>query len=58
MIHMKNAVSGGDMWVDESRLAEYLSAGHRLAEEAKETPPAEPAKEPETPKRPRKRATK
>lgn len=39
MIRLIHARSGGEMWVHESRLDEYLAAGHRLAE-----PPPSPAK--------------
>jgi len=31
MIRLVNRQTGGDMWVHESRLDEYLAAGHRLA---------------------------
>ena len=31
MIRLVNRNTGGDMWVHESRLDEYLAAGHRLA---------------------------
>ena len=31
MIRLINAYTGGDMWVHESRVPEYLAAGHRLA---------------------------
>lgn len=36
------------MWVDESRLAEYLSAGHRLAESEEPRNDAKPPKTPES----------
>lgn len=31
MVELIHARSGGAMWVDESRLNEYLEAGHKLA---------------------------
>lgn len=31
MIRMVNRLTGGDMWVHESRVEEYLAAGHKLA---------------------------
>jgi len=31
MVKLIHARTGGTMWVAESRLAEYLGAGHRLA---------------------------
>lgn len=31
MIRLKNRNTGGDMWVSEDRLSEYLAAGHSLA---------------------------
>ena len=31
MIRLVNRMTGGDMWVHESRLDEYLEAGHKLA---------------------------
>lgn len=31
MRRLVNKLTGGDMWVDESRVDEYLAAGHRLA---------------------------
>ena len=31
MIKLVHAITGGDMWVHESRLEEYLAAGHKLA---------------------------
>ena len=32
MIKLINKLSGGDMYVHESRLEEYLKAGHQLAQ--------------------------
>lgn len=37
MIRMINRVTGGDMWVSDERVEEYLRAGHKLA------PPPAPA---------------
>ena len=31
MIKFVNRLSGGEMWVHESRVDEYLRAGHKLA---------------------------
>ena len=31
MVEMINALTGSRMWVHESRVEEYLGAGHRLA---------------------------
>lgn len=31
MRRLINKLTGGDMWVDESRVDEYLAAGHKLA---------------------------
>lgn len=32
MVKMTNALFGNEMWVDEKRVEEYLSAGHKLAD--------------------------
>ncbi|MBQ1429831.1 MAG: hypothetical protein IIZ06_09215 [Kiritimatiellae bacterium] len=53
-ITLINALTGTEMSVPESRLDEYLKAGHRLANhqpEAEPPKPAEPAPKAETPKR-------
>lgn len=44
MRHLINRL-GGDMWVADDRVNEYLAAGHRLAASAEK--PKEPAEEPE-----------
>ena len=44
MIKLINRHTGGDMWVHESKLDEYLAAGHKLAAEP------EPVKKPTTKK--------
>ena len=31
MVKLINAVTGGEMWVHESRVDEYLARGHKLA---------------------------
>lgn len=31
MVKLRHARTGGDIWVHESRLEEYLAAGHKLA---------------------------
>ena len=46
MIRMLNKVTGSTMWVHESRLEEYLEAGHRLASFPDKPEPAEPVKRP------------
>ena len=51
MVKMINKRLGNDMWVEDSRVDEYLTAGHRLAKEPKK-PTA--AKKPE----PKKKRTK
>ena len=35
MKHLINKLTGGDMWVHESRANEYLAAGHTLAADSK-----------------------
>lgn len=42
MIKLINANSGGEMWVHESRLDEYLAAGHKLAAPPMPEPPKRP----------------
>lgn len=44
MVKMINALFGGEMWVAEDRVEEYLNAGHRLAEPPKAKPAKKPAK--------------
>lgn len=39
MIKLINATSGGEMWVHESRLDEYLALGHKLAAPPMPPPP-------------------
>ena len=46
MIKLQNARDGGEMWVHESRLDEYLAAGHKLA--APPMPAPKAAKVPES----------
>ena len=54
MIRLQNARTGGEMWVHESRLDEYLAAGHKPA-----APPDMPAPPPERePERPAKKTKK
>ena len=33
MVRFINAESGGEMWVHETRVEEYLARGHRIADE-------------------------
>ena len=53
MIKLIHAVSGGEMWVHESRLEEYLAAGHKLA-----APPKVETKQPAAKKSTTKKTTK
>ena len=46
MIRMINKTTGSTMWVHESRLDEYLEAGHKLASPPEKPAPAEPVKRP------------
>lgn len=50
MIKLINSLTGSDMWVHESRLEEYLAAGHKLAA----PPPAKPAAKNKPAKKPAK----
>lgn len=43
MIKFINAYTGGEMWVHETRMDEYIAAGHKLA----------PPPEPPAPRKPR-----
>lgn len=60
MIPLINQLTGGTMWVHESRLEEYLAAGHKLAASPKLTgapkakPEAPAAKKPAAKKKPKK----
>lgn len=44
MVKFINKLTGGEMWIDESRAEEYKAAGHRLAAVApvKKKPAAKP----------------
>lgn len=47
MIKLINKITGGETWVADNRVDEYLAAGHKLAAEAekpKKTPVKKPAK--------------
>ena len=44
MIRLINRDTGGDTWVHEDRLEEYLAAGHRLLPDLPPAPAPEPAK--------------
>lgn len=46
MIRMVNGITGSTMWVDETRLDEYLEAGHQLASPPAPPVPTEPVKRP------------
>lgn len=43
MVEMINRTTGGPMWVHESRVEEYLAAGHRLAAAPAPAKPLKPA---------------
>lgn len=45
MIKLTNHVTGTNMWVAETRVAEYLAAGHKPAVEVPPAPPL-PKKKP------------
>ena len=34
MVRLVNKLTGGDMWVADNRVDEYLAAGHKLAADA------------------------
>ena len=57
MIRMINGLTGSTMWVAESRLDEYLGAGHKLASPPAKPAPAEPVKRPPTKKTTTKKST-
>ena len=44
MVRLVNRLTGGDMWVHEDRVQEYLAAGHRPAAAPAPEPAAEPVK--------------
>lgn len=46
MIRLVNKTTGGEMWVHESRLDEYLAAGHKFAAPPPFMPSAPPAETP------------
>lgn len=50
MVRLKNALTGGDMWVHESRVSEYLAAGHKLAAAPTPEKPAKKAEKKPTKK--------
>lgn len=54
MIRLKNRNTGGDMWVSENRLSEYLAAGHSLAASPDIPDAADPAEKPAPKRKPRK----
>ena len=56
MIRLINKTTGSTMWVHESRLDEYLEAGHQLASPPAPPAPTEPVKRP--PARKKKTAAK
>ena len=49
MVRFINKLTGGEMWVDESRVEEYRAAGHRLAVDPE--PVKKPAAKPTTKRR-------
>lgn len=44
MIKLFNRLNGAEMWVDSSRIKEYMAAGHKPAVEVPEAPKVEPVK--------------
>ena len=44
MVKMINKLTGTEMWVDSSRMAEYLNAGHKLITKHGENPGNAPEK--------------
>jgi len=42
MVELKHAITGHSMWVHESRLEEYLAAGHKPAAEKAVKPQTKP----------------
>ena len=59
-IRMINALTGSLMYIEESKLYEYIAAGHKLAAKAEPESAPEPAAEPvpaPAPKRSRKKAS-
>jgi len=44
MVRFINRVTGSVMWVHESRLQEYLAAGHKLAASTRTEPEKKPRK--------------
>ena len=54
MIRMINKITGSTMWVHESRLEEYLEAGHSLASLPEKPKPTEPVKRPPAKKKTKK----
>lgn len=48
MVRLINRDTGGVTWVHESRLEEYLAAGHKLP-----APPEAPATAPKAPRKPK-----
>lgn len=44
MVKFINSLTGGDMWVHESRVEEYKAAGHKLAAELEPEKPKEKPK--------------
>ena len=55
MIKLINRTTGGEMWVHESRLQEYLAAGHKPAADTAAPPPASEEDKGKTAKTGRKR---
>lgn len=52
MVRMINRLTGGDMWVHETRAESYIAAGHRLAAAAPgKQEPVEKAKKKKTPEK-------
>lgn len=48
MTKLINAMTGTDMWVDDSRVEEYLKLGHKRPGKATKAKKAKPSKETDT----------
>lgn len=53
MVKMVNKLTGGDMYVHESRVDEYIAAGHKLAAPPVPAHPLIPEEQKKKPKKPK-----
>lgn len=51
MVRMINRLTGGDMWVHETKVESYIAAGHRLAAEAAKSKPAKKTEKKKVPEK-------